>query len=117
TRWDWPRRPKRRASVRCCDRSASATAPPTTTRCDWPPPTGTCSTMSTATSNRPRTRRIRMALTGDAKEELSHLEVNRPSARKAEAAAILRFAGGLHLVGGRVVVEAELDAAAVARRL
>ncbi|MDN5686000.1 MAG: DNA-binding protein WhiA [Brachybacterium sp.] len=58
-----------------------------------------------------------MALTGEAKEELSHLEVTRPSARKAEAAAMLRFAGGLHLVAGRVVVEAELDSAAVARRL
>ncbi|WP_062951001.1 DNA-binding protein WhiA [Brachybacterium sp. sponge] len=58
-----------------------------------------------------------MALTGDAKEELSHLEVTRPSARKAEAAAMLRFSGGLHLVAGRVVVEAELDSAAVARRL
>lgn len=30
---------------------------------------------------------------------------------------MLRFAGGLHLVGGRVVVEAEVDSAAVARRL
>ena len=58
-----------------------------------------------------------MALTGEAKEELSHLEVTRPSARKAEAAAMLRFAGGLHLVAGRVVVEAELDSPAVARRL
>lgn len=58
-----------------------------------------------------------MALTGDAKEELSELEVTRPSARKAEATAILRFAGGLHLVGGQIVVEAELDSAAVARRL
>lgn len=58
-----------------------------------------------------------MALTADAKEELSHLEITRPSARKAEAAAMLRFAGGLHLVAGRVVVEAELDSAAVARRL
>ena len=58
-----------------------------------------------------------MALTADAKEELSHLEVTRPSARKAEASAMLRFAGGLHLVGGQVVVEAELDSAAVARRL
>ena len=57
-----------------------------------------------------------MALTGEAKEELSHHEVSRPSARKAEAAAMLRFAGGLHLVAGRVVVEAELDSAAVARR-
>src|SRR5699024_4855328 len=58
-----------------------------------------------------------MALTGEAKEELSRLEVSRPSARKAEAAAMLRFAGGLHLVAGRVVVEAELDSPAVARRL
>src|SRR5690625_7143830 len=58
-----------------------------------------------------------MALTGDAKEELSHLEISRPSARKAEAAATLRFAGGLHLVAGRVVVDAEVDSAAVARRL
>ncbi len=58
-----------------------------------------------------------MALTADAKEELSHLQVTRPSARKAEAAAMLRFSGGLHLVAGRVVVEAELDSAAVARRL
>src|SRR5690625_1919138 len=65
----------------------------------------------------PRARRTCMALTGDAKEELSHLEISRPSARKAEAAATLRFAGGLHLVAGRVVVEAELDSAAVARRL
>lgn len=58
-----------------------------------------------------------MALTADAKEELSHLEVTRPSARKAEAAAMLRFAGGLHLVAGQIVIEAELDSAAVARRL
>ncbi|GAB2544006.1 DNA-binding protein WhiA [Brachybacterium huguangmaarense] len=58
-----------------------------------------------------------MALTGDVKEELSHLEVSRPSCRKAEVAAMLRFAGGLHLVAGRIVVEAELDSAAVARRL
>lgn len=58
-----------------------------------------------------------MALTGQAKEEMSHLEVARPSARKAEAAAMLRFAGGLHLVAGQIVIEAELDSAAVARRL
>jgi DNA-binding protein WhiA len=32
-------------------------------------------------------------------------------------AALLRFAGGLHIVSGRVVVEAELDTGAVARRL
>src|SRR5699024_5913398 len=83
---------------------------PARPRCGWPPPTATCSTTSTAMSNRdrgpqtrrrapptPRARRTCMALTGDAKEELSHLEITRPSARKAEAAATLRFAGGLHL--------------------
>lgn len=58
-----------------------------------------------------------MALTADVKEELAHLAVSRPSARKAEVSAILRFAGGLHLQGGRVVIEAELDTPAVARRL
>ncbi len=31
--------------------------------------------------------------------------------------ALLRFAGGLHLAGGRIVVEAELDTGAAARRL
>jgi len=30
---------------------------------------------------------------------------------------MLRFAGGLHIIGGRIVVEAELDTASVARRL
>ena len=30
---------------------------------------------------------------------------------------MLRFAGGLHIVGGRIVVEAELDTGATARRL
>ena len=32
-------------------------------------------------------------------------------------AALLRFAGGLHLVAGKIVVEAELDAGSTARRL
>jgi hypothetical protein len=32
-------------------------------------------------------------------------------------AALLRFAGGLHIVGGRVVVEAEVDTGSTARRL
>lgn len=58
-----------------------------------------------------------MALTADVKEELSHFVSTRPSANKAEVATIVRFAGGLHLVGGKVSVEAELDHAASARRL
>jgi DNA-binding protein WhiA len=37
--------------------------------------------------------------------------VTKPCCRKAEVAATLRFAGGLHIIGGRIVVEAELDTA------
>ncbi|HEY3506623.1 MAG TPA: DNA-binding protein WhiA [Actinocatenispora sp.] len=58
-----------------------------------------------------------MAMTGAVKDELSRVEVTKPCCRKAEMAAMLRFAGGLHIISGRVVVEAELDTGAVARRL
>ena len=58
-----------------------------------------------------------MAMTAKVKDELSRFEVTKTCCRKAEVAAILRFAGGLHIVGGRIVVEAELDTAIAARRL
>lgn len=58
-----------------------------------------------------------MAMTADVKDELSRLAVNSVSARRAEVAALLRFAGGLHIVSGRVVVEAEVDLGSTARRL
>lgn len=58
-----------------------------------------------------------MAMTADVKDELSRLEVLKSCCRKAEASAMLRFGGGLHIVGGKIVVEAELDTASVARRL
>ncbi len=58
-----------------------------------------------------------MAMTAAVKDELARLSVMRPCCRKAEVSAMLRFAGGLHIVGGRIVVEAELDAGATARRL
>ena len=70
-----------------------------------------------------------MAMTAAVKDELSRLPVTRPCCRKAEMAALLRFAGGLHLVGdgdparaggptrSRIVVEAELDTGSTARRL
>jgi len=58
-----------------------------------------------------------MAMTSAVKDELSRLPVTKPECRRAEMAALLRFAGGLHIVGGRVVVEAELDTGSVARRL
>src|SRR3712207_5124504 len=62
-------------------------------------------------------RMSRMALTALVKDELSRLAVTKPCCRKAEVSATLRFAGGLHIVGGRIVVEAELDTGAAARRL
>ena len=58
-----------------------------------------------------------MAMTASAKDELSRLEVTKTCCRKAEVASMLRFAGGLHIISGRIVVEAELDTASVARRL
>jgi cell division protein WhiA len=58
-----------------------------------------------------------MALTSLVKDELSRVTVLKPCCRKAEVSTILRFAGGLHLAAGRIVVEAELDTGAAARRL
>ena len=58
-----------------------------------------------------------MAMTAKVKDELSRHPVTKPCCRKAEIAATLRFAGGLHIIGGRIVVEAELDTANAARRL
>jgi DNA-binding protein WhiA len=58
-----------------------------------------------------------MAMTASVKDELSRVAVTKVSARKAEVSAMLRFAGGLHIVAGRVIVEAELDTGVVARRL
>ncbi|HQF04186.1 MAG TPA: DNA-binding protein WhiA, partial [Phycicoccus sp.] len=58
-----------------------------------------------------------MAMTARVKDELSRHVVTKPCCRKAEVASMLRFAGGLHLIGRQVVVEAELDTANAARRL
>src|SRR3954447_13886833 len=58
-----------------------------------------------------------MAMTAAVKDELSRLSVTKPCCRKAEMAALLRFAGGLHLVSGKIVIEADLDAGNTARRL
>src|SRR5437660_7607305 len=56
-------------------------------------------------------------MTAEVKDELSRLVVTAVSARRAEVTSLLRFAGGLHIVGGRVVVEAEVDLGSIARRL
>ena len=58
-----------------------------------------------------------MAMTAVVKDELSRLSILKPCCRKAEVSTLLRFAGGLHLVSGRIVIEAELDSGAAARRL
>lgn len=58
-----------------------------------------------------------MALTAEVKDEIARLKVDKTSCRKAEVSATLRFAGGLHIVSGRIVIEAELDTGVAARRL
>ncbi len=58
-----------------------------------------------------------MAQTADVKEELARVEVSRTTVRAAEVATILRFAGGLHVISGRIAVEAELDSPVIARRV
>jgi len=58
-----------------------------------------------------------MAMTAAVKDELARLTVTKPCCRKSEVSAILRFAGGLHVVAGQIVVEVELDTGAAARRL
>jgi cell division protein WhiA len=58
-----------------------------------------------------------MAMTAQVKSELASTQVTKSCCRKAEVSSMLRFAGGLHIVSGRIVVEAELDTGAAARRL
>jgi DNA-binding protein WhiA len=58
-----------------------------------------------------------VVMTAAVKDELARLAVIKTCCRRAEVCALLRFASGLCIVGGRVVVRAELDTGAVARRL
>jgi DNA-binding protein WhiA len=58
-----------------------------------------------------------MAMTASVKDELSRLSITKPCCRKAEVSAILRFAGGLHITSGKIMIEVELDTAQSARRL
>ena len=50
-----------------------------------------------------------MAMTGVVKDELSRVQVIKPCCRKAEVSTLLRFAGGLHLSEGRVIIETILS--------
>lgn len=56
-------------------------------------------------------------MTAQVKAELASTTITKVCCRKAEVSSMLRFAGGLHIVSGRIVVEAELDTGAAARRL
>jgi len=58
-----------------------------------------------------------MALTQQVKAELATLAETRPGLRRVEAASMLRFAGGIHLVSGHIVIEADFDTGGAARRL
>ncbi len=58
-----------------------------------------------------------MALTADVKDELARTEIAKTSVRAAELATILRFAGGLHLISGRIAVESEVDSVQLAKRV
>lgn len=57
-----------------------------------------------------------MTLTADVKAELVAIRDPRPSVRVSETTAVLRFAGGLHSIAGRVAVEAEVDSPVLAKR-
>lgn len=58
-----------------------------------------------------------MAMTAEVKAELANIAVTKTCCRKAEVSSMLRFADALHLVNGGIVIEAELDTGAAARRL
>jgi DNA-binding protein WhiA len=58
-----------------------------------------------------------MAMTASVKDELTRISITKPCCRKAEVSSLLRFAGGLHIAAGKIVVEVELDTAQSARRL
>jgi DNA-binding protein WhiA len=58
-----------------------------------------------------------MAMTAQVKAELANTAVTKTCCRKSEVSSMLRFADALHLVNGGIVVEAELDTGAAARRL
>lgn len=58
-----------------------------------------------------------MALTSEVKDELARVNETRPEVMTAEVSGLLRYCAGLHLVAGRIVVEAEVDNGATARRV
>lgn len=58
-----------------------------------------------------------MSLTAQVKSELVRVPVGNTETRRAEVAALLRFAGTLQVLSGRLVIEAEVDSCEIADRL
>ncbi|WRS29765.1 DNA-binding protein WhiA [Actinomycetaceae bacterium MB13-C1-2] len=58
-----------------------------------------------------------MSLTAELKNEIAIQNPASVSEARAECSVLLRFAGGLHVVGGRILIEAEVDTELVAKRL
>ena len=58
-----------------------------------------------------------MALTPHAKLELAALPLETHQQKRAELATILRFTNALHLLGGKIVIESEVDSEHVAQRM
>lgn len=58
-----------------------------------------------------------MTTTPEVKSELVRVPVLRPGERVAELATILRLAGGLHTISGRIALEVELHTPAVVQRV
>lgn len=58
-----------------------------------------------------------MTSTPDVKSELVKVQTQQPGERVAELATILRLAGGLHTISGRIALEAELHTPAIVQRV
>ena len=58
-----------------------------------------------------------MALTAEVKDEISRLPITKTCCRKAEVATMLRVGGSLQVISGEIVIEAEFDTSAIARRV
>ena len=58
-----------------------------------------------------------MSLTAQVKSELARAPVGQSETRRAEVASLLRFAGTLQILSGRLVIEAEVDSSEIADRV
>lgn len=58
-----------------------------------------------------------MTSTPDVKSELVQVQIQQPGERIAELATVLRLAGGLHTISGRIALEAELHTPAIVQRV